>query len=346
MTNNNYPSWWFFTGTPDKITHDVSAKLDNVIPPWRNFIRQDGRDTYRGSSFVFDHENEDDIKTLDLINAALYLHRPMLVKGNTGVGKSSLAYAIAHEFGIGNILYWPITSHTSIKDGLYRYDIIRHLQTLDTTPKDTGTSPMGADDERNNVGRHFSLKQLGSALASPERRVLLIDELDKADMDLPNDLLHVLEEGRFQIDELVYQSHDTGKSLPEVFMDNGGTISVEKGGWVYCKSFPIIVITSNLEREFPPAFLRRCITIELKKPSENKLQRILIRHFKDMNFDEKIINLVKKFDKAINTEGEHLATDRLLSAVHIYLKTKSASEDSSLLELIEDILLDTESKRR
>lgn len=343
------PAWWFFNGTPQKKKSDINERLTKVTPPWRKFEEPSDRAHYRGDTFVMDPEDKDDRRTLDLINAALYLHRPMLIKGETGVGKSSLAYAIATEFDLGEVIYWPITSHTSIREGLYRYDIIRHLQNLDTQqPKEKNSKNIKSkneneeDNEEDNAGRYFALKQLGSALASENRRVLLIDELDKADMDLPNDLLHVLEEGKFQIDELVH--HNPGgqiKSSPSVYLDNGDKVDIHKGGWIFCKSFPIIIITSNLEREFTPAFIRRCITIELKKPEEKKLQTIVKRHFKLTSLDEKIEKLIADFSK----EPRKLATDKLLSAVHMYLQSKQRSnnaDEESLTSLINSILLDKE----
>lgn len=337
-TNSNPNQWWVFRGNGNEPTEDIERRLKGVTPLWRKFDNQQNRENYRGNSFVFDPQ--EDKRTLDLINAALYLHRPMLIKGDTGIGKSSLAYAIAKELGIKDILYWPITSHTSIRDGLYRYDIIRHLQSLDTEPK--------RDTKEDDAGRHFSLKQLGSALASEKRRVLLIDELDKSDMDLPNDLLHVLEEGKFQIDELVYQTHHTEKANKpgiEVLADNGETVRVEKGGWIYCKSFPIIIITSNLEREFPPAFMRRCITIELTKPTETKLYEIVKRHFSEDKMSGEVEEHIKSYIQKFRGAEKHLATDRLLNAVHLYIHTKETPGES-LEKIIEDILLDQESKEK
>jgi MoxR-like ATPase len=121
------------------------------------------------------------------INSALILRRALLVTGKPGVGKSSLAYAVAYELRMGPVLKWPISSRSKVKSGLYEYDAVGRLQA-------------GGDAE---IGDFLRLGPLGSALY-PTRwpRVLLIDELDKGDIDLPNDLLNVLEDGHFEIPEL------------------------------------------------------------------------------------------------------------------------------------------------
>lgn len=130
-----------------------------------------------------------DAEALELINAALYLRRPLLVTGEPGSGKSTLAHSVAYELGLGRVLQWPIVSRTELKDGLYTYDAIGRLQDAQLAERGTGR---GSDD----IGRYIRLGPLGTALLPAERpRVLLIDELDKSDIDLPNDLLNVVEEG-------------------------------------------------------------------------------------------------------------------------------------------------------
>ncbi|MFM6814789.1 MAG: AAA family ATPase, partial [Dolichospermum sp.] len=110
-----------------------------------------------------------------------------------GTGKTSLAYAVAYELGLGEVLHWPITTRTTLKDGLYSYDAIGRLQ--DAKDKDK--------DNLAEIGKYINLGSLGTALLPSEKpRVLLIDEIDKSDIDLPNDLLHIFEEGEFEIPEL------------------------------------------------------------------------------------------------------------------------------------------------
>jgi MoxR-like ATPase len=344
-------TWHAFTGVwfRDGVNSPSNSYEEKVeTPPWRNhwlkrlegkldskisanlLNGQDWEDTFRrGKSFVLNLEEEDDRRVVDLVNAALYLQRPILVKGDTGVGKSSLAFAIAAELGLGPVIYWPITSHSTIKDGLYRYDIIRHLQETKPSVK-----------PKTDIGVYFALKQLGIAFGhrGTKPRVLLIDEIDKADMDLPNDLLHVLEEGKFQIDELAYRN-DTAPQMavPKVMLE-GNETTIDSNGWVTRGHFPVIVMTSNREREFPEPFLRRCITIELKKPGKEKLNEIVYRHFnKDIADYADIGKLMQKF--LLENEKGHVATDRLLNAIHIYniyYKSHGArlNLDSSLVDEI------------
>src|SRR5262249_15364466 len=136
---------------------------------------------------------------LEMINAALYLRRPLLVTGSPGAGKSTLAHSVAAELGLGRVLRWPIVSRTRLVDGLYHYDAIARLQDVQVAAH----SRAGGVDPTTDIGSYVRLGPLGTALLpSDTPRVLLIDELDKSDIDLPNDLLNVLEEGEFSIPEL------------------------------------------------------------------------------------------------------------------------------------------------
>src|SRR5262249_6853717 len=161
-------------------------------PPWRVF---DGLDKKRGLTYrPTDVEKE-------AVNAALYLRRPLLVTGPPGSGKSSLAYAVAEELEPGkDVLRWPINSRSTLAEGLYRYDAVARLRDASLRRQD------GAAGEADvlDIGDYLTLGPLGTALLPRDRpRVLLIDEIDKSDIDLPNDLLHVFEEGRYEIPELV-----------------------------------------------------------------------------------------------------------------------------------------------
>src|SRR5437016_3219372 len=166
--------WKIFQGTADT-PHDGIDRLPKP-PPWRDFATRkesQGR-TFRASP-----------REIELVNAALYLRRPLLVTGPPGTGKSSLAHAVAHELKLGDVLRWSISSRSTLKDGLYSYDPLARLQ-------DANVRAQGGDAGPDDIGRYLKLGPLGNAFLPESRpRVLLIDEIDKSDVDLPNDLLHV-----------------------------------------------------------------------------------------------------------------------------------------------------------
>ncbi|TYK53127.1 AAA family ATPase [Actinomadura decatromicini] len=270
---------------------DGGPVLAGGLPEWREI------DERRARAFQTVPE------TLDLVNAALYLRRPLLVTGNPGVGKSTLALAIAYELGLGPVLRWPITSRTTLKDGLYTYDPISRLYDIELKEP-------GAD---NDIGRYLTLGPLGTALLPRTRpRVLLVDEIDKSDIDLPNDLLTILEEGEYRIPELVRIAHDR----PEIDVataDGVGRVPV-RGGLVRCNAFPVIVLTSNAEREFPAAFRRRCVPLRIDPPSRSHLAEIVrARLGAEMSHESE--DLLQQFVER-QRRGE-LATDQLLNAVYL-----------------------------
>ncbi|MGW3399067.1 hypothetical protein [Streptomyces hydrogenans] len=165
---------------------------------------------------------------IDLINTSLLLHRPLLVTGRPGIGKSTLAYPVARELGLGRVLRWGIASRSTLRSGLYEYDAIGRARASLGYPRPGALAPgpdvgpaFGSPGEPNGetsgaggaprIGDFVRLGPLGTALLPYELpRVLLIDELDKSDIDLPNDLLHVLESGSYAIPELVSARHQEG----------------------------------------------------------------------------------------------------------------------------------------
>jgi MoxR-like ATPase len=247
-------------------------------------------------------------EAIEMVNAALYLRRPLLVTGRPGTGKSTLAYSIAYELLLGPVLYWPITSRSRLEDGLYQYDAIGRLQESNISRS------AGDNSEPPDVGRYLTLGPLGTALLPwPRPRVLLIDELDKSDIDLPNDLLNVFEEGRFEIPELI-RLPDEQSEVQVMTADGTGRLPIRRGR-VQCSAFPIIVVTSNGEREFPPAFLRRCLRLDIRPPDARTLTRIVANLLGDETA-ERSRDLINQFLDQ-RASGDVITTDQLLNAIYL-----------------------------
>jgi MoxR-like ATPase len=255
----------------------------------------------------------------DVVNAALHLRRPVLVTGNPGTGKSTLIYRVAYELGLGPVLVWPINSRTTLQDGLYRYDALDRLREARMPRHDGEDGEARARDL--DIGRFIQLGPLGTALlASARPRALLIDEMDKADVDLPNDLLNVFEEGRFEIPELSRRQATEAASTVRLFspvpVEEAASTATITGGWVECREFPFIVLTSNRERDFPPAFLRRCLRVEMPKPEPADLREIVREHLGEA-IAARAGDLIDEFVRRQGTGA--VATDQLLNAAHLLL---------------------------
>ncbi|WP_336113571.1 AAA family ATPase [Streptomyces sp. PTD9-10] len=265
---------------------------------------------------------------VDAVNAALYLRRPLLVTGNPGTGKSTLAYAIAHELGLGKVLRWPIVSRTTLQDGLYRYDAIGRLQDVQLERARGAEGATAAP----GIGSYIRLGPLGTALLPAEQpRVLLIDELDKSDLDLPNDLLNTLEEGEFSIPEL--ERLADREPVVEVLDHDGGRVAVH-GGRIACTAFPVIVLTSNGERDFPAPLLRRCVQLELDPPGEEQLTAMVEAHL-GADGVEAGPDLIRRFLE--REPGEVLAADQLLNA--LFLTRHDPRAQSLTRERIAEMLM-------
>lgn len=306
-------SWKLYHG--DREPHDV--KLPDP-PPWRRFpIR--GPDQGGDPTFIPTPE------IVRAVNAALYLRRPLFITGPAGSGKSSVAESVAYELLLGRVLRWHVTSHSTLEDAMYRYDALGRLQHNQLHP--------GTDD----ITQFLRLGPLATALVGQGKpRALLIDELDKAELDLPGDLLNVLERGEYEIAELNRYGQDTVE-VREV--DSEETHSITKGR-IQCSVFPFIVMTSNGEREFPPAFLRRCIRIKLELPGEERLKKIVAAHFNDPSVADSERELISAFARRINSVPSRqasLAIDQLLNAVFLVKRANAPTdqEREALIKLVE-----------
>jgi MoxR-like ATPase len=302
--------WKVFRG--NDLPHDAISRLPPP-PPWRDFrkLGESRGSTYRPS----EHE-------IEMVNAALYLRRPLLVTGTPGTGKSSLAYSVARELGLGPVLRWSINSRSTLVEGLYQYDALARLRDANLEELGQATSRANAAGtvetiRGGDIGRYLKLGPLGTALLPDDRpRVLLVDELDKSDIDLPNDLLHVFEEGAYEIPELVRIADLAPEVavLPDGVEGTGDKVTI-RGGRVRCEAFPFVVLTSNGERELPPAFLRRCLRLDIAAPSEDRLRQIIQAHLDGVETGtvEKILaDYIQRRDS-----GHLLATDQLLNAIYL-----------------------------
>src|SRR4051794_27508025 len=186
------------------------------------------------------------------VNCAIALARPLLIKGEPGTGKTLLAEAIASALLLP-LITWSVKSTTRAQDGLYLYDTVQRLY----------DARFGEGDAKD-IKRYIRLGPLGQAFAAPSRVVLLIDEVDKADIEFPNDLLHELDRMRFKV--------------------------LETGEEIVAKERPVVVITSNNERELPDAFLRRCVFHFIDFPSDELMKRIVGVHHPKL--DEALVDQV------------------------------------------------------
>lgn len=309
--------WLIYRGIGEP--HDEVAQLPPP-PPWRDFAGASGgadgaesADRRLGIPGRIADEHRPGAEELEMINAALYLRRPLLVTGDPGAGKSTLAHSVARELEFGKVLRWPVVSRTTLLDGLYHYDAIARLQDVQIASHASAGGGTVADSAQS-VGSYIRLGPLGTALLPSDRpRVLLIDELDKSDIDLPNDLLNVLEEGEFAIPELERIADRLPDGEADVLDHDGNKVRI-KGGRVQCRAFPFVVLTSNGERDFPAPLMRRCIHLELGRPDHKRLAAFVKAHLGEeaARSSEDLITLFLE-----RSRSELLATDQLLNAIYL-----------------------------
>ena len=287
-------------------------------PPWRTFPVVGPDD---GGPATF--QATPDLVTA--VNAALHLRRPLLLTGSPGSGKSSVAEAVAHELRLGKVLRWHVTSRSTLEEAIYRYDALGRLQHQQLHNQD-------------DITMFLRLGPLGTALVSStyeKPRVLLIDELDKGELDLPGDLLNVLERGEYEIAEL----NRSGETPLSIRGSDGHDSYLIERGHISCGAFPFVVMTSNGEREFPGPFLRRCIRVKLETPDVDLLTRIVSAHF-DESTAAAQRDLVSAFAERLRSRGTArptLAIDQLLNAVFLVSNESAPTgpERDRLLELLQ-----------
>lgn len=197
------------------------------------------KQTFRGTdTYVASQELQ------EAVNIAMALGKPLLIKGEPGTGKTVLAQAIAESMG-QQLITWSVKSTTKAQDGLYVYDVVQRLY----------DSQFG--ESVDDIGKYIKLGKLGEAFESEEPVVLLIDEVDKADLEFPNDLLWELDRMEFYVPE----TKETIKA----------------------KARPVVIITSNAEKELPDAFLRRCIFHYIQFPDAQQMERIIKVHLGEVD---------------------------------------------------------------
>ncbi|MBZ3905483.1 AAA family ATPase [Streptomyces griseiscabiei] len=275
-------------------------------PPWRSFPRQALHKQFQPPPGL-----------VRAVNAALMLRRPLLVTGAAGSGKSTVIEQVAAELKLGDVLRWHITSRSTLAEALYRYDALGRIH----------AQRLAGRDSDDDIAPFLQLGPLGTALLPAEHpRALLIDEIDKSDLDLPSDLLDVLERGEFEITELARYASD----LVDVREWGSDVRSPVTRGRVQCDRFPFIVMTSNGERDFPQAFLRRCIRFTMPKPTVDALRRIVDAHLRigpDADGTQAVDTVIQTFVDRV-AAGESLAIDQLLNAVHLLtVGTLATGED-------------------
>jgi MoxR-like ATPase len=239
------------------------------------------------------------------VNAAVQLRRPLLVKGEPGTGKTILAHEIAGALG-APLIEWHVKSTTRAVQGLYEYDAVARLR----------DGQLG-DERVHDIKNYIKRGKLWDAFTSPELPVLLIDEIDKADIEFPNDLLQELDRMEFH----VYETNETVKAVDR----------------------PIVVITSNNEKELPDAFLRRCFFYYIDFPKKEKLLEIVTANVLDKDkrspdpkMVEHAVTQILRF-REINDLRKAPATGELIDWVRILLHWKVAAgklaEDKRLIDL-------------
>ena len=224
------------------------------------------------------------------VNAAITLERPLLVKGEPGTGKTELARQVSHALGMP-MIEWHIKSTTRAQQGLYEYDAVSRLR----------DSQLG-DERVNDVSNYIKRGKLWQAFTADQRSVLLIDEIDKADIEFPNDLLQ-------ELDRMEFHVYETGET-------------------VKARVRPIVIITSNNEKELPDAFLRRCFFHYIRFPDMDTMRRIVAVHHPGIK-DALLTTALTQFYEVRDTAGlkKKPSTSEVLDWLKLLLAEDLSPED-------------------
>ncbi|BAY26834.1 ATPase [Calothrix sp. NIES-2100] len=255
-------------------------------------------------------------KLVEAVNLAIALERPLLLKGEPGCGKTKLARAVAYELGLPYEA-WYIKSTSRAKDGLYTYDAVGRL-------RDAQLAAAKIDEEATakakDADAYVEWGPLGRAFDNEQKTVLLIDEIDKADIDFPNDLLLELDEKRFEVTEVKQNS------------------PIKK---IQAQETPIVFITSNDEKDLPDAFLRRCLFHYVKFPERQQLVEIVKAHFAFSQVEvvnaiiDRFLELREQMRRDKGEAGKKVSTSELMDWVRIL---KDHPDDEILTKLKTELL--------
>jgi len=236
---------------------------------------------------------QDYVATEDLtvaVNAAVLLERPLLIKGEPGTGKTELAKQVASALRL-DLIEWNIKSTTKAQQGLYEYDAVSRLR----------DSQLG-DERVRDVGNYIRKGKLWTAFEADQKVVLLIDEIDKADIEFPNDLLQ-------ELDKMAFHVYETGET-------------------VAAKNRPVVIITSNNEKELPDAFLRRCFFHYISFPDQDTMRQIVKVHYPDIK-EQLLTTALTQFYEIREQQGlkKKPSTSEVLDWLKLLLAEDLSPED-------------------